>query len=171
MVAEKNGLFAKTHYKSEVDGLIREISHTDGAIIISVDSGNDLISMSPLVGEVEEVTKKEVKIKISKSHNYEAKTMEGEGGGRVLYVKSEHDLMSEEEVDGAIVCTESLTSYNQMKYEALGAAGFIVQKSLSEETPIPFAVVKTIQDFETLQKTASPSCFLRKDSGTIVCYG
>lgn len=171
LLAEKKSLFTTAYCRSEFTGVIKEINHTEGVVLLAIRTEDDIKYLSPLQGSVEEVSKKEIKIKINKAKEYETKEVSGRMGGRSVYIQSEYDVISEEMVNGAIIIAEKLTSYSQMKHEALGAVGFVLSRHLVEIASTPHAVVKTIQDFEAIQKNKSPYCFIDEVSGKIVFYG
>ncbi|PIY68780.1 hypothetical protein COY90_04095 [Candidatus Roizmanbacteria bacterium CG_4_10_14_0_8_um_filter_39_9] len=171
LLAEKKSLFSTASCRSEFTGVIKEINHAEGVALLSIRTEDDIHYLSPLQGTVEELTKKEIKIKISKAKEYDTKEIAGRMGGRSVYVQNEHDIISEEMVNGAIIIAEKLTSYSQMKHEALGAVGFVLNRHLVEIASTPHAVVKTVQDFEAIQKNKSPYCFIDNVSGKIVFYG
>lgn len=171
LLAEKKSLFTTAYCRSEFAGVIKEINHTEGVVLMGIRTEDDIKYLSPLQGSVEEVSKKEIKIKINKAKEYETKEVNGRMGGRSVYIQSEYDVISEEMVNGAIIIAEKLTSYSQMKHEALGAVGFVLGRHLVEIASTPHAVVKTIQDFEAIKKNKSPYCFIDEVSGKIVFYG
>lgn len=171
LLAEKKSLFSTSSCRSEFAGVIKEINHTEGVVLLAIRTEDEIQYLSPLQGAVEEMTKKEIKIKINKAKEYDTKEIAGRAGGRSVYVQSEHDIISEDTVNGAIIIADKLTSYNQMKLEALGTTGFVLSRHLSETSSVSHAVVKTILDFESILKNKSPYCFIDDASGKIVFYG
>lgn len=171
LLAEKKSLFSRVAYRCEFGGTIKEINHTDGAILLSINTEDEIVFRSPVQGEIVELSKKEIQVKIQKAKEYDTKEIQGKMGGKSVYLLGENDVVSEEIIDGSIVVAEKLTGYIQMKLEALGVTGFVLSRHLTEQTAVPLAVLKTIPDFEAIQKNKSPYCFIDEASGKIVFYG
>lgn len=170
VIAEKKSLFSKKAYKSEFDGILKEVNHTDGTILIEVDTTDDVTVKAFFQGEVAELEKTEVRLKVSHAKEYELKEAINVFGGPVFYMESEEALIEEEMVAGKIIVAESVSAYFQIKLEALGAKGFATLRTLTEDTDTPRVLFKQIEDFQHAVKQKLPYCFVHNKNSKIVFY-
>ncbi len=171
ILAEKKAFMSGKSYKSEVSGILKEINHVDGSVLIDVATSESTVSNSFFKGEVTSLTPQEIHLKVEKSKEYETKEQSGTSfGGPVFYMKHETDAYSEEEIAGRVVVSQAVSSYTQMKMEALGAAGFVTLHHISESTEAPRAVFKQIKDFEEASKHKLSYCYVNGKTSKIVFY-
>lgn len=170
VIAEKKGLFSQKSYRSEFDGILKEVNHTDGSILIEIMTNDDVITKAYFKGEVAELSKSEVHLKVDHAKEYELKEAVVPFGGEVFYVHHEKDAMEEVMVDGKVVVAEQISGYNQMKMEALGAKGFVTLRAMGETTDVPRVLFKQISDFEAALKQKLPYCFIHTNNSRIVFY-
>lgn len=170
LIAEKKSLFSSKSYKSEFDGILKEVNHTDGTILIEVDTSDDVVIKAYFQGEVAELGKGEVQLKVNHAKEYELKEAIDVFGGKACFLKSEDEIIEEEMIEGHVVIAESISGYAQMKLEALGAAGFATLRTLSEQTDVPHVLFKQIDDFHDAVKHKMPYCFVHGKNSRIVFY-
>jgi hypothetical protein len=65
---------------------------------------------------------------------------------------------------------EKIPSYEQVKYEALGAKGFVSLQPLPEETSAHFAKVAEKSDFEAITHLKLPYCLVSEEAKKIFFY-
>jgi len=169
-LAEKKSLLNTTRYKSEWEGILKEINHTDGSILIEVATSKSFIKKAFFSGEIAKIEKGTVHLKVNKMKEYEGKESEVFFGGRVFYMRKDAEI-NEESIDGAVVVTELINGYTQIKMEALGAAGFVTLRSLGEKTGTSHVLFKTIKDYEESMKYSLPYCIVYPLGSKIVFYG
>ncbi len=173
LLAEKSSFFDHKKILSEFEGILKEINHKDGTILIEIKSEEEKIINCYFKGEIVEIEKEEIKFKVNKSQEFVIKDFnEGEGlGGEVFYLKNLKDEITSDEISGKyIFCAEKINSYQQVKLEALGARGFICQHSLPEKTGLFFCKLKQIADFEKIAKLQFPYCIVDKKESKIILY-
>lgn len=170
ILAEKKSFMGSRSYKSEFSGILKEINHTDGSVLVEVSLSESSVQKSFFKGEVTASGDGAVHLKVERAKEYEAKEGSAVFGGKAYFMKNEHDILSEEEVEGCIIVCEEITSYAQMKMEALGASGFLTLHHLSEKSDAPQALFKQIKDFEEASKHKLPYCFVNDKTGKITFY-
>ncbi len=170
-IASRKGLFSTKSYRSEFTGVIREIDHTDGTIVIDVDSARDENIRCYFKGEITSVKKNVVTLKVKNSKDFPLKFAEEDFGGQMLNVKNEAGAadLNEDQIKDKVVVIERLTEYEQRKIEALGATGFVSLHMLSD-TIAPTATTKTIADWKDIAKSDLPYCIIDKKTSTIYLY-
>lgn len=170
LLAEKKSFMGGRHYKSEYEGILKEINHTDGSVVLEVSTQENTIATSFFKGEITKIDGKELHLKVEKAKQFEVKEQTGSFGGKTYIMKKEHDQVSEEDVAGCVIIADSVSSYSQMKLEALGVSGFVILHHLKEKTDSPRALFKHIKEFEESCKHGLPYCFVDAASSTIVFY-
>lgn len=167
MVAENKSLFLHRLYQSEYSGILKEISHHDGTITINVktesDKGN--YCRAYFQGEITHIDGREITIKVSHQLSFPLKSASQDFGGLVYFIRT-HGFEKEtiQDVDDKIIITDKLSDYQQSKFEALGAKGFITVAPLPKPTELPSALSKQtlIGDFT--------ACIVDKKNNTIFLY-
>jgi len=169
LLAEKKGLFSTKKFFSPTGGVIREIDHNLGIIIISTTGKEKNKILSPFKGEVEKVSKDSLQIKIGKGEEFVVKNPSSDFGGEVIYFDPS-STQSVSEVSKKIVLTDNITSYLQVKTEAMGAKGFVTLDKLPEKTDLPSASLKNPEDFKKIRKLDYPYCTIAVQSAKIYFY-
>lgn len=171
LIAEHKSLITTKHYKSEHDGIIKEINHEEGVIVIETLSNVDDIIFSFFQGQVINVENREITLEIEKYKEFEIQSISEDFGGELLHVSSETFIkLSEDEVKNKIVSSEKLLPYEQIKLETLGANGFITLKATTESKSVPAVVLKNNNDLDTIKSTKFPYCLISKKHNKIYIY-
>jgi hypothetical protein len=179
VVAEKSSFVTKKKYLSEYEGIMKEINHNQGTVTLEVDTELESTVYSFFAGEVVELKKSEkegqklVKVTLKTKHMKQIELKEASAlfGGKVVYCKNpEKAQLTEEDVNFHIVVDDSIPSYEQIKYEALGARAFVTLHTLTEQTEAASAKMKNISDYEKLLEKPLPYCIVDKDENVIYFY-
>lgn len=168
VLAEKKSLLSVTRYKSEWEGVLKEINHTDGSVVIETASVNTQVKNAFFCGVVGKIEKNIVYLEIEKMKEYEAKEISSSFGGPI-FILTKGDL-NEEMIQGRVIVAESVGEYAQIKIEALGCAGFITLKKLSEATVCPKVLFSKIKDYEDSMSHPLPYCFIDRATSKIIFY-
>jgi len=169
ILAVNKGIFSTKKIISKYSGLIKEINHADGTIIILSQEGTENTINSYFKGKVDKIKKNEVSIEVGKGEQFPIKTANQNFGGKTFYLDEKLDLNSENISDSIIVC-ENITSYYKAKAEALGCRGFVSLSKLTEETTAPYAQLKNINDYKKIVKTKFAYCTILGNSSSIYFY-
>ncbi|MFA5136772.1 MAG: hypothetical protein WC489_05255 [Patescibacteria group bacterium] len=171
ILAEKKSFMAGASYKSEYTGILKEIDHTDGSVLIEVATEDTHVKKAFFKGEVVKIDKEGLHIKVNKAKEYELKdTRGGFFGGKALYLKDGYENLYEETASGTVIITEKISPYTQVKAEALGVHGFVTLRTVEETSDLPSAVFKQIKQYEEAIKNKLPYCFINAVHSTIVFY-
>lgn len=173
LLAEKSSFFDHKKLLSEFEGVLREINHKDGTILIEIKSEEEKTVNCFFKGEIVEIGHDQIKLKVAKNHVFIIKDVincSEECGGEVYYLKSKEEIARDQVAGKFIFYSEKINSYEQTKFEALGAKGFISQHSLPEKTGVFFCKLKQIADFEKVTKLQLPYCIIDKKESKIIFY-
>lgn len=177
VVAVKKTFFRADYYRSEYEGILKEVNHEDGSLLIQAASGEQIIIPAYFKGEVKDIEKTEIHIAVQQKKDVQAKKITGleqygnHWGGAVCYIDpdKEHALTEEDIADKFLAC-ESFSSYTQIKAEALGARGFISFQSLPQKTRIPVCLLASKEMMESVFELHFPYCILNGNNTTITFY-
>ncbi len=169
IVAEKSGLFSSKKVKASYEGIIKEIDHNLGELIIETSDKNKKQILSPFKGEVEKIGKNELLINVNKGHEFGLKKASGNFGGEVYYLKQALTVTTNE-VENKIVFAEKLSGFEQVKIEALGVGGFVCLKEMPQPTSFNFAIIKNLEDFAKIEKSKFIYCTTVANSDKIYFY-
>jgi hypothetical protein len=168
IIAINKGIFTTKKIVSKYSGLIKEINHSDGSITLLSKTEIENTINSFFKGQVNKIKKNEVFIEVDKGEQLIIKNVSHDFGGKTFY-SDDSDFLSENVFNSIVVC-ENITSYFKAKAEALGCQGFLSLSKLTEESGIPNAQFKSINDFKKIIKLKFPYCTIVNTSSTIYFY-
>lgn len=168
ILAVRKSILSIRKVTSDYEGKIKEIDHLEGNIIITT-KGNKKTVNSSVKGEVTEIKDKKILIRVKEGKEFDLKKSSADFGGKTIYLKNPSIGVSNE-LSGNILVSESVSSYNQSKMEALGIAGYVTLMKLPEETDILYVQLKTIEDLKEIIKNTYPYCFVDAKSSKIIFY-
>mgnify|MGYP001128118382 CR=1 FL=1 len=171
ILASKKGILKTKKVKSEWDGVLKEINHEEGSLLIEIETDEEqkgIIFFSPIIGEVEKIEEEKIIIKIEKKEEIELKEKTKEIFGAKIYIFEKGSDFNAESAQNRLVIAEELTSISQTKAEALGAKGFLTIKTPPENTTLPIFQFKNLSDIKKIKKNWY--CFVDKNSSKIIFY-
>lgn len=173
ILAVKQGLFSTRKMVSEHEGTLKEIDHTTGAVTLLTDAGNKDTVKAYFRGEVTEVKKDHLKIKVKNGKEYALKKADQDFGGETLFLSEDTGVFSDPRLPGLggkIIVAESLSTYLETKFEAVGVRGVVCLKSLSVPCTLPAAMIKQIDDFKKIVHDHFPYCLIDRKYSRIYLY-
>ena len=169
IIAINKGMFTTKKIVSKYSGLIKEINHSDGSITILSKAKIENTINSFFKGKVDKINKNEISIEVNEGEQLPAKNVSHNFGGKTFYSDNNSDFLSENVFNSIIVC-ENITSYLKAKAEALGCQGFLSLSKLTEDSGIPYAQFKNINDYKKIIKLKFPYCTIVNTSSIIYFY-
>lgn len=169
LLAEKKAFLSSQQYYSEFEGSIKEINHYDGSVTIVSKLEESAEISCYFQGKVSAIDTKTLLLEVKHGKEYALREKAPPFGGRVLYFQNTQQI-TEELVNNTVVMADSLTPFDMVKLEALGASGFVLLQQPDDEPTMPFAVFKQIQEYEHALKQQFSSCIIGADSTTIYFY-
>ena len=171
LLAEKKSFMSTKQYLSEYTGTIKEINHYDGSLTVVSQLSETLEERCYFQGEIEAMEGSTLVLKVNHAKQFllqEAAPFFG--GPMFVYTPENASQVIEDDINGKIVISDSITSYDHMKLEALGAIGFITVKPLEEKAAVPTGLLKEIKDLEEIAKGKFTCCMIAPDHTTIYIY-
>lgn len=171
LLAEKKSFMSTKQYLSEYTGTIKEINHYDGSLTVESQLSETLEERCFFQGEIDAMDAQSLVLKVNHAKQYLLQeACPFFGGPMFVYTPENASQVVEDDVNGAIIVADSITSYDHMKLEALGAAGFITVKPLEEQAAVPTAHLKELNDLEEIAKNKFTCCMIAPDHTTIYIY-
>ncbi|MFH0979446.1 MAG: hypothetical protein V1803_00645 [Candidatus Roizmanbacteria bacterium] len=169
LLGEKKGLFSTKKLFSPETGIIKEVDHHRGTLIL-ITAGKDKNKiLSPLKGEVEKVNKDSLQIKVDKGEEFTVKNLTIDFGGEVIYFEPSSSYDSAY-LSQKIIFIDKINSYLQVKTEALGIRGYVTLEKLPEKTDVHSVIIKNLDDFKKIKKLSYSYCTVIAQSAKIYFY-
>lgn len=174
VLAEKKSFLDNKKVLSDIEGILKEINHNEGYVLVDIKSNETKTKNCFFKGEIEGVEKKVIRLKVGSYKEFPIKetiNIQDEFvGWPVYYLTEKPKEFIEEDVEGKVIACSKIVSYHQVKLEALGVAGFISLGHLSEITNLPFIQLKNIEDMKTILKIQLPYCIIDRKESKIILY-
>ena len=170
IIAKHSSFFSTKLFRSENSGIIREIRHQDGTIILDSTAHDELTIQCFFVGEVTHIEKSTITLKVSQGKEFPLKQTTGNFGGKKLVQNENHPLHAEE-IHDRVICAETIASYDAVKYDALDCRGIICAHTIeSDDIQTPIAYLKKIDDWKALQSHTFSYCLVTTSPDTLYLY-
>lgn len=171
LLATKKNFLTSNKFFSPVDGVIKEIDHNEGKLVVTAAGTDKLTVRTKIKGTVSKIDKYRVGIEIKKASSFALKKTDAVFGGRIVLVRQENDPnLTLEEVAKKIAVIKSPNAYLQRKIEALQTTGFVTLMQITEKTDFPSCQIKNPQDMDKIFEDKFTYCFVDADSGRIIFY-
>ncbi len=167
-LAIKKDLLSTRKVTCDYDGVIKEIDHTEGKVILASYSNEKKTLPAFFKGEVLEVKKNSFSLKVTDGLEVEIKKTDNDFGGEVFYLKD--NLLTPAKIGNKILLAQEISSYLQAKAETLGATGFVTLTKLKDHSDLPQAQIKEISDFKKIVEAKYSYCLIIKKNSRIYFY-
>jgi hypothetical protein len=165
LLAEKKSFFSDKKVTSHIEGVITEVDHIEGIILIETQKETQS-ELCWFAGHIVEASKKQIQVKIGKHAEYTAKYVEKDFGG-IMWLLSEPASGSPEHPVGI---AEKATEYEVAKLEALGGHGLITTYKYEGSTSLPKAEFKLKESYKEIATKQFSYCFAQALHSKIILY-
>lgn len=171
-LAEKKTMFGMKKLVSDYEGIVKEINHTDGTVIIETYSESAEITYSFFKGRIENIDNNMVTLKVNKFKAYPLKEASMDFGGLTMITDDSVSLnsLNHDDVAGKVVITKSISPVEAVRLEVLDEAGTITLQEISENAPHNSARIKNVSDWEEISKSKLPYCIVDTRHNTMYLY-
>lgn len=172
ILAEKKGLFKNKKVISPVNGVITQIDHNTGEMIIETQAENNQLLKAFFTGKIYQIKNNWLHVKVKKGISFNIKNASGNFGGKCFYLESLNFFsLVAEEVAKRIIIAEKIESVLQVKLEALGASGLITLYKLPTQSfTTNYCQLSNITDFNQIINFKYPYCLVISQTGKIYFY-
>ncbi len=171
IIALKRDFFSEKKILCPFNGIIKEVDHDLGKIILTIDEKDKKIISAYFQGEVVKVKDGLLELSVDKANEYSIKKSEISFGGQIFYL-TEKDIvqLSNNMINKKLIVTENLSSLTQSKIEALGSIGLITTIQPNDQPSIPLAVLKDPSDYKKILINKLSYCYIDQLSSKIFFY-
>lgn len=171
IIALKKDFFSEKKILCPFNGIIKEVDHDLGKIVLTIDEKNKKIISAYFQGEVVKVKDGLLELSVNKTNEYSIKKSEIGFGGQTFYL-TEKDIiqLSNNMINKKLVVAQSVSSLIQSKIEALGCTGLVTAVQPINLPSIPFAVLKNPGDFKKILSDKLSYCYIDQQSSKIFFY-
>ncbi|MFA9288539.1 MAG: hypothetical protein ACEQSA_01530 [Weeksellaceae bacterium] len=170
MLAESKTMFSTKQYVSEFDGVLKEIDHETGSIVVEVREGDQETEFCFFSGEVTGIEQDIIELKVNKVQEFPLAENKQYVGSEVFYHFNPTDTVTDDDIDDKCICTLELSPLDNPKLEALGAKGLITFKKPSILSSIKHLFLKKEEDLHEVMKHQLPYCIVSLSGDTIYFY-
>lgn len=169
LLAEEKSMFGSKRYFSQIDGILKEINHVQGSLIIEQDSNDKDVISCFFSGEIDAIYDGYLDLKVHHAHKVETAEPIEYIGSEIYYSPSGDTVFVEEDINGKCIVTTELKPMDHSKIEALGARGLIVMEKIPSISLTQIILPKT-SDFETIQTKKFPFVIVGPEENTLYFY-
>lgn len=170
LLAEHKAFLSTKQYFAETDGIIAEVNHATGNLIIEVDTDDSHVINCFFAGEVHAIHEDHLEIGVKKMNKFETlEPIEHYGGAQVFYLLNA-GACAEEDVENRFVCTSIIDPLAHIKIEAFGAQGYITDTKKEVSGTIKQIVLQNPEDFKDINEHKYPYCIVGLDNTSIFLY-
>ncbi len=170
VIARKKGLLSEKKYISDYTGILKEIDHDDGSIIMTVTEKEGEKINSFFKGTVNKINEDTVELDVQDAEKFELNEASDFFGGEVMTIDEKNLSKIKEDISSKILLIKKIETYNQLKLEVIGAAGYITIEPLSKQIDIPYARIQNNEDWEKIKKLNLPYCSIIKGENIAYFY-
>lgn len=170
LLAEEIAFLSAKRYFSQIDGVLREIRHDTGAVIIEQETQDAAQMNCYFQGEVAAIHDGYIELKVKGSHKAQTTEPVEYMGAQVYYAPEGGIPFSEEDVEGKCIFALEFNPMDHPKVEALGAHGLILREKLSVPGTIAQIILETADDVEHISKKKYPFFIVGPEENTLYFY-
>ncbi|MBI1863235.1 hypothetical protein HYS00_03885 [Candidatus Microgenomates bacterium] len=171
-LAEKKTMFGMKKFVSEYEGIIKEINHQDGTLVVETYSESAEVTYSHFKGTIESIESNMITLRVNKFKEYPLKEVSMDFGGKTMIVEDSIPLstLTHDDVAGNVIITKAISPVEAVRLEVLDEAGTITLHEIAENTPHNCARLKNVSDWEEIAKSKLPYCIVDTQHNTMYLY-
>jgi hypothetical protein len=170
VLAVKKSVFSEKKYSCDFEGIIKEINHEDGSVIITSSNKETKPKNSFFKGLIKKIDDNQIELEVKSFAKYDIRETNDDFGGEIYRINKKLVSELKEEVDDKILVTKKIEPYNQVRLEVLGMKGYITLEDLDHPVDIFHASLKKEEDLNSIIKSDYPYCTVIKEDRVIYLY-
>jgi len=172
LIAENKAFLSTRQYVSQIDGIIREINHESGMLVVELETGQDSVVNCFFAGEVAALYDDHLELEVKDALKCELiDECSHYTGAPLSYLSTEQAvLLAEEDIEDRFIVTAVILPLDHIKIEAFGAKAYITDTKKQIEGKIHQHVVKNSDDFERVFRKKYPYALVGVDGKSIYFY-
>lgn len=171
LLAEKKGMFGTKQLISEFTGTIKEINHEDGSVMLEMKTEMNQEEYAYFTGKVADLKDQTIVLEVKESKAYELKSASGDFGGEIL--KTTQDGLIQlhgDMVEKKVIVIDDIKPSDIVRLDVLDESGLITLKTVEPGQSTRWAQVKTLPDWEEINKSSLRYCIIDSKNNTMYLY-
>lgn len=171
IIAEKKSVLGTKRVTSGHEGILKEIDHQEGFVLIESQIETTDQKNAYFVGQVQDIKGNLVTLKVKTSKSFDLKDVTQDFGGEVMFC-SEQTLSSlkENDVQHKVIFTEYIKASEAIRLDVLGVYGIITKNNIIEKEGVNSAQIKNVSDWEEIKNLKYSHCLIDKKNNTMYLY-
>ncbi len=171
ILATKKSTFGSKQISSPKQGIIKQIDHETGSLMIETLSESSNTSLSYFKGTVKEVNDSVVTLEVKSFDKYALKDVVGDFGGEIMYIDEQHltDL-TEDDLDNKVIFTESIRPAEAVRLDVLGVRGIVTKEDIKEKEGLNSAELEDKKTWHEVANSKHTHCIIDKKNSTMYLY-
>ena len=170
ILAEHKDFFSTKRYLSEVNGIIREIDHINGFVVIEENSDGSSICNCHFTGTIDGVYDGYLELDVEDARKVKVNSVVSDLGGIIFYHLTSDGKLTEDEVNGACIFVNDMDPIETTKLETLGAKAIILNKEIVPLSKITKIIIESEEDFKNLESKKYPYLIVSHEPNTVIFY-
>lgn len=169
LLAENKKFLSSKKYFSQIDGLIKDVNHETGEVVIEKQYEKEFETKCFFKGEVVSINDGFIEIKVQKGEEIEIEKSLDYMGGEVFYHETGLQIR-EDDVYEKFIFTNSLDKIDYPKAEVLGAKGVIRNNSTGQSNQLIEIIINPEKKFKVLKENNYPYFIVSPKGNTLFFY-
>lgn len=166
IIAQKKSFFHTKTITAEHAGILTEIDHIDGVVLIEANEAEHASETCWFAGEIVSIAKGHITLKVGKHHSIPAEHISDQFGGELWFPQDELSELPA----FPVACCERLNSYEKAKMEAMGVRGLIIVTPYEGDISFPVAKIKDGAFLNEVRAKKLSYCVTQAHRSTIIFY-
>jgi len=172
-LAIKKTFFTEKKCLAEQTGIIKEINHQEGIVLIKTLTTKKKNVFCFFKGTVERIGDKSFELDINNGLSFKLRETNQDFGGQPLYLKEgtkETQTLSEEESKNKVIITHKLDNYSLAKLSTLNVKGYVLENKKNISSDFNYGLIKKLDDLEKIFAYNRKYCLILKNRKELIIY-
>ncbi len=170
LLAENKAFLSTKQYFAESDGVISEVNHNTGTLVLEIDTDDNHVMNCFFTGAVDAIHEDHIEIGVKHMKKFEIMEPAKEYSGAQVFYLQHQAQCAEEDVENHFVCTSIIDPLAHIKIEAFGAHAYITDTKKDVHGTIKQLVLLNPEDFQDINEHKYPYCIIGLDNNSIYLY-
>ena len=174
VIAQKKGWLGSDKILIESSGVIKEICHEDGTVVISGESADLYTQQGGIKGEVVSVDAEGVTVLLKDARKFDllpvSDVKSTYWGGSCYYLDTSPYNLTIEQISGKVNVVHEATPYILTKCDALGGVGVVTGQTMPKHATFPCVQLQNSSDFEKIIELKKKNCTVDVHNHIIYFY-
>ena len=170
LLAENKSFLSTKQFVSSVNGLIKEIDHITGSLLVELENGENKLEYCFFTGEIAAIHEDHLELKVEKAIHHDIQHTNHYFGASVYYADDPEKPFTEDKICDKCIVGEHINPIELPKIDTLGAKAILTDRQLPPHNAVTQLFLRNEGDFKEILKLQYPYCLTDLDCNTIYFY-